>query len=86
MLAPQQPQRTAARDVSVERHLARHTRERRRESLSKECLRSGDPPVASEQEIDGLAILVDSTMEIVPLGERRASVLFCFAAAEESVS
>jgi hypothetical protein len=35
---------------------------------SKECLRSGDPPVASEQEIDGLAILVDSTMEIVPLG------------------
>jgi len=67
MLAPQQPQSTTARDVSVERHLARHTRERRGKSLSEERLCDCNSPVASEQEIDGLAVLVDGAIEIVAL-------------------
>jgi Domain of unknown function (DUF3387) len=68
VLATQQPQRAPARHVAIERHFARQARSIRRQSLAKERLCGGDPTVAAEQEVDGLALLVNRSIEIVPLG------------------
>src|SRR5450759_4650741 len=59
VLSPQQPQRTSTRYVAVERHLAWHTRSDRCKRLTEERLGRSDAAVTSEQEVDGLAMLVD---------------------------
>ena len=63
----QQPQRTPARHMTVERHLAWNARRARGERLAKERLRGRDATVAAEQEINRLALLVDGAVELVPL-------------------
>ena len=63
----QQPQRTPARHMTVERHFAWNARRARGERLAKERLRGRDATVAAEQEINRLALLVDGAVELVPL-------------------
>jgi len=65
MLAPQSPQRTPTRHVSVEANLAR-TAWMRSECLAEERLGGGDAAVGSQQEVDRLALLVDGAVQIVP--------------------
>lgn len=67
MFAPQQPQRSSTRHVTVERDFARHLGQRGRERPSKERLCCRDSTVAAQQEIDGPAVLVDGAVEVVPL-------------------
>jgi hypothetical protein len=67
VLAPQQPQRTPARDVAVKRHLTRHARERRVERFTEERLCGRDAAIAAEKEVNGLAMLIDCPVQIVPL-------------------
>jgi hypothetical protein len=68
MLASQQPQRATTRHVAVERHFSRDTRQVRRECLAKERLCSGDTAFPAQQEVDGLAVLVDGAIKVVPFG------------------
>lgn len=67
LFTSQQPQRAMTRDVTVERHLARHARKCRAQRLAEERLRGGNAAVAPEQEIDGLAVLINRPIEGVPL-------------------
>src|ERR1017187_2807287 len=71
MLAAQKPERAMAWHVAVQRHLARYARERRGERLAKEGLRRRDTAIGAQQEIDGVAMLVHGTIEIVPFGLNR---------------
>jgi hypothetical protein len=66
MLAPQQPESTAARHVSVERQLARHARQCRTERLAEERLGGRNSTVASELKVYGLALLVEGALQIMP--------------------
>ena len=67
MFASQQPQRATTGNLTIERHFARHAWQGGRERLAKERLRSRDSSIASKQEVDGLAMLVDSSVQVVPL-------------------
>jgi hypothetical protein len=53
--------------MTVESHFAWHAWSVRRERLAKECLCGRNSTVAAEQEIDGLAMLVDRAVKVVPL-------------------
>src|SRR5450755_1438625 len=68
MLSAQQPQCAPTRHMTVESHFAWDACSVRRERLAKECLCGRNSTVAAAQEIDGLALLVDRSIEIVPLG------------------
>src|SRR5450631_3654354 len=68
MLASQQPQCAPTRHMTVERHFSRDTRQVRRECLAKERLCGGDTAVPAQQEVDGLAVLVDGAIKVVPFG------------------
>jgi len=67
MLSAQQPQCAPTRHMTVESHLAWDAWSVRRERLAKECLCGRNSTVAAEQEIDGLAMLVDRAVKVVPL-------------------
>src|SRR5450759_4410895 len=67
----QQPQCAPTRHMTVESHFARDAWSVRRERLAKECLCGRNSTVAAEQEIDGVAMLVHGTIEIVPFGLNR---------------
>src|SRR5450755_3647248 len=67
MLSAQQPQCAPTRHMTVESHFAWDACSVRRERLAKECLCGRNSTVAAAQEIDGLAMLVDRAIEIVPL-------------------
>src|ERR1700692_637585 len=56
------------RHMTVQSHFAWDTWSIRRKRLAKEGLCSRNSTVAAEQEIDGLALLVDGAIKIVPLG------------------
>jgi hypothetical protein len=68
VLTSQQPQRASTRHVAVERYLARHTRKGRGKRFAKECLCGRDAAVATQKEVDGLAMLVDGAVQVLPLG------------------
>src|SRR5260221_9376297 len=67
ILPPQKPKGQVARHVAIERDLARPSRQTRRQSFTKECLRSGDAAIRSKQKIHRLAVLIDSAIKIIPL-------------------
>jgi len=68
VLTPQQPQRTTSRDVTIERHLPWDARSVRGKGLTKERLRGIDSTVTAQQKIYRLAVLVNGSVKIVPLG------------------
>jgi len=59
VLPAQQPQRSMARYVSIERDLARHAGRLGRKSFAEEHLSRCDAAVGAKQKIDCLAVLVD---------------------------
>ncbi len=67
VLTAQQPQRAMTGNVAIEGYFARHARKCARQCLAKECLRSGDASVSAQQEVNGLAVLVDISVQVVPL-------------------
>ena len=67
VFASQQPQRASTRHVAVERHFAGHTRKRRGKRLTKERLCGRDAAVAAQKEVDGLAMLVNGAVQVMPL-------------------
>src|SRR5450759_4399737 len=67
IFAAQQPQRAMARCVAIKRDLARYARQRRGKRLPKESLCGRDATVTSKQEVDGLALLVHGSIQVVPL-------------------
>jgi hypothetical protein len=69
VLTSQKPQRTTTRDMSVERHFARHAWSVRRERLAEERLCGRNSSIAAKQEVDGLALLVDGAIKGVPFRE-----------------
>jgi len=71
ILPAQESQRLMTRGVTVERDLARPTRQARGQCLAKECLCRRDASIGSEQKVDGLASLVDGAVEVVPLSPHR---------------
>ena len=66
MLAPQLPQRTTARNVSVEGHFAWPARRVRCKRFAEERLRRSDATVPAQQKVDRLAALVDGSIQVVP--------------------
>ena len=68
VLTPQQPQRATSRDVTVERHLPWDARSVRGMRLTKERFRGIDSTVTAQQKSYRLAVLVDGSVKIVPLG------------------
>src|ERR1700694_4894841 len=54
--------------MAIESHLARHTRSIGRKCLAKKCLCGCDTTIAAKQEIEGLAMFVDRSIKMVPLG------------------
>src|ERR1017187_1062342 len=67
----QQPQCAPTRHMTVESHFAWDAWSVRRERLAKECWCGRNSTVAAEQAIDGLALLVDRAVEVVPLRSDR---------------
>src|SRR5271156_3574193 len=67
VLPAQQPQRSMARYVSIERDLARHAGRFCRTSLAEERLSRCDAAVGAKQKIDCLAVLVDGAVQVMPL-------------------
>ena len=67
MLTSQQPQRAPTGNMPIQRHFARYPWQGGRERLAKERLRRRDSAVAAQQEVDRLPVLVDGTIQIVPL-------------------
>jgi hypothetical protein len=67
ILTAQEPQRLMTRGVSVERDLARPTRQAGGQCFAKESLCRRNASIRSEQKVDGLAPLVDGAVEVVPL-------------------
>src|ERR1039457_3971765 len=67
----QQPQCAPTRHMTVESHFAWDAWSVCRERLAKECLSGRNSTVAAEQEIDGLAMLVDRAVKVVPLRSDR---------------
>ena len=67
ILPAQKPQRLMTRRVPVERNLARPARQAGGQCLAEECLCRRNASIGSEQKVDGLAPLVDGTVEVVPL-------------------
>src|ERR1035438_5313500 len=65
MLSAQQPQCAPTRHMTVESHFAWDACSVRRERLAKECLCGRNSTVAAQQEIDGLALLVDRAVKVV---------------------
>jgi hypothetical protein len=65
MLSAQSPQSAPTRHVAVEGNFARSAWMRRK-CFAEEHLRCGGPTVASQQEVDGLALLVDGAGQVVP--------------------
>lgn len=53
--------------MTIERHLARDARRADGERLAKERLCGRDSAVASEKKVDRLSVLVDGTIQVVPL-------------------
>ena len=62
----QQPESPPARDVPIERDLARTVALVCRDSLAEEGLDSGDSAVWAEQEVDGVTLLVDRPIQVEP--------------------
>ena len=54
--------------MAIECYLAGDARRTRGERLAEERLGGGEATIATEQEVDGLAVLVDGAIQIVPLG------------------
>jgi hypothetical protein len=71
VLTSQQPQCASTRHVSVERHFARHTRKRRGKRFTKERLCGRDAAVAARKEVDGLAVLINGAVQVMPLRSDR---------------
>ncbi len=67
MLSAQQPRCAPTRHMTIGSHFAWGAWSVRRERLAKECLCGRNSTVAAEQEIDGLALLVDRAVKVVPL-------------------
>jgi hypothetical protein len=67
----QKPQRLMTRRVPVERDLARPPRQRCGQCLTEECLCRRNASIGTEQEVDGLAPLIDGAVEVVPLSPHR---------------
>jgi hypothetical protein len=63
MLSAQQPQCAPTRHMTVQSHFAWDAWRVRRERLAKECLCGRNSTVAAEQQIDGLAMLVDRAVK-----------------------
>jgi len=69
----QQPQCAPTRHMTVESHFAWDAWSVRRERLAKECLCGRNSTIAAEQEIDGLAMLVDRAVKVVPVVSRNSN-------------
>src|ERR1022692_4893119 len=67
MLPAQQPQRSMARYVSIERDLARHAGRLGGKSFAEERLSRCDAAIGAKQKIDCLAVLVDGAVQVMPL-------------------
>ena len=67
MLPSKPPQCGATRHVTIERDGAREALAVRVERLAKEGLGCSDSAVAAQQEVDGLAVLVNRPILVVPL-------------------
>src|SRR5882672_1540282 len=70
MLSRQSPQRAPTRHVAVEGNFARTAR-MRSECLPEKRLCRGDAAVRSQQEVNGLALLVDGAVQVVPTTTNR---------------
>ena len=67
VLPPQLPQRGTARHVPILGDGARKALAIRVQCFAKEGLGCSDSTVATQQEIDRLAVLVDRSIQVVPL-------------------
>ena len=64
ILPPQKPKGHVTLQVAIKRDLARPPRQTRRQSLAKERLCSSDAAIRPQEKNHGLAVLVDSSIEI----------------------
>jgi hypothetical protein len=65
ILSAQSPQRAPTRHMAIDGDLPRSTWVRS-ECSAEERLCRGDAAVGSQQEVDGLALLVDGAVQVVP--------------------
>ena len=66
VLPSQQPQRSMTRNMTVQPHLARPSRQIRRKRLTKERLRRSNTTVTAKQKIDRLSLFIHSPIQVVP--------------------
>jgi hypothetical protein len=67
ILPSQEPHPLMTRRVTIERHLARPSRQARRQSVPAVRLRGGDAAIRTKQEVHCLAVLVHGAIEVMPL-------------------
>src|ERR1700690_36225 len=67
ILPSKQPLGSMTRHIAVQRHLARPSIEIRGERLAKERLCRGNATVTAKQKVDRLSLLVDRSIEVMPL-------------------
>src|ERR1017187_7590691 len=65
------------RHIAVQRHLARPSIEIRGERLAKERLCRGNATVTAKQKVDRLSLLVDRSIEVMPLASNGNVRLVC---------